>query len=216
MGKCAVCGHYPNRDLKRSIHGWPQDEDIKKEWLNHLGMKAAEMTVTPESRICSDHFDEGAFLLKKYLRDDAVPKRYEKIVLETSTQREEFLSRSPSSTLTAASPKSSCSTVTVSEESVFHSSFNVSLESQPSTSSARIAPEVAFSSSSENLPLNPPSKKRAKRRLMDRVTNLGSLLTHLQDNKYLSDRAQEILKEIVPTHAKTLFNRMLKGSSRQK
>ncbi|CAG9769682.1 unnamed protein product [Ceutorhynchus assimilis] len=166
MGKCAACGHYPNRDLNRSIHGWPQDEDIKKEWLNHLGMKAAEMTVTPRSRICSDHFDEGAFLLKKYgeeqrkyLRDDAVPKRYEKMVLETSTQRKEFLSRSPSSTLTATSPKSSCSTVTVSEESVFHSSFNVLLESQPSTSSARIAPEVAFSSSSENPPLNPSSKK---------------------------------------------------------
>ncbi|XP_076285585.1 THAP domain-containing protein 5-like [Lasioglossum baleicum] len=74
MGKCLVCGKLSNNKTKTSLHGFPRDEALCKQWVKEIGREG--WMPTNSSYICSDHFPEDSIAIyynRKRLKPGSVP-----------------------------------------------------------------------------------------------------------------------------------------------
>lgn len=61
MPQCSVlgCTNPSNKDVKPNLFRFPKDLKLRKKWID--ACKRKNWKPTPNSRICSDHFDEASF-----------------------------------------------------------------------------------------------------------------------------------------------------------
>ncbi|KFM62878.1 THAP domain-containing protein 2, partial [Stegodyphus mimosarum] len=67
------------KENKISFHLFPKDENLRKEWI--IRIKRENFNPTPNTRICSEHFEEECFIYQPFtnrrsLKADAVPTKF--------------------------------------------------------------------------------------------------------------------------------------------
>lgn len=75
MGKCVYCGHQGSNSKTATLHTFPSDEAVCKEWVKLIGQEGWKPTKS--SFLCSKHFTEDSFVFhynnRKRLKPGRVP-----------------------------------------------------------------------------------------------------------------------------------------------